>query len=445
MRRGRILGAAAAGATGELRGPGLSRPAGAALDADMLHPRFASCLCCLSLVTMSACVAPVRVVSPASDAEVPHERLIDDLATADVVVLGERHGLADLHELHRRILRDLTARRRDVIVSLEMFDRDVQPVLWQYLLGDIDEAEFLAKARPWSNYGDDYRPLVEFARANDLEVLAANAPREFVDKVAKHGIAAVPASPHLARTTTAPDDAYLAAFRTAMQGHPGIDGEPALLRAYAAQCLRDDTMAESILDRLQKARVDNRRPLVVHFCGHLHSDHRRGTVARLLQREPELRIKVLGVESVPTDRAGTLTAAPSLADYVVLVPDAETNEVEPTVPTPVAAEPTVPAVPVAPAAPSAPAGGRPGLGFRPEYETDVQGCVVGDVVPGGAAANAGIEAGDVIVEFDGQAVDSVSAYATALGTVEIGDKVEVVVRRGERTLKLPVVVGRSSR
>ena len=60
---------------------------------------------------------------------------------------------------------------------MEMFERDAQIVLDEYLNDLITEKKFLDDSRPWENYKTDYRPLVEFARVNKLNVIAANAPR----------------------------------------------------------------------------------------------------------------------------------------------------------------------------------------------------------------------------------------------------------------------------
>src|SRR5262245_15352691 len=356
----------------------------------------------------AGCAVPVRVVAPANTAtDVPRDRLAADLAAADVVVFGERHDAAAVHAEHLRILRELHAQRPDLVVTMEMFERDVQPVLWQYLVGDIDESEFLARSRPWSNYATDYRPIVEYARENHIEVLAANAPRAAVARVRERGSQALEPSPFVARSTTAPDDDYFDAFRAAMALHPGVSGDADLRRYYEAQCLVDDTMAETGVDRLQAVRAGERAPLIVHFCGHMHSDHGRGTVARIRQRLPRARIAVLGVATAAPDGSALQPIEATLADYVLLLPAAGPDAAD-VAPPPRAAAPlaTSPAaVPSAAAAPGAAArtappaepGGRPGLGFRPDYDADVEGCAVADLVPGGAAAAAGIEVGDVIV------------------------------------------------
>src|SRR3954467_8455063 len=68
---------------------------------------------------------------------------------------------------------------------MEMFERDVQIVLDEYLSDLITEQHFLASSRPWGNYKTDYRPLVELAKEKHLDVIAANAPRRYVNMVSR--------------------------------------------------------------------------------------------------------------------------------------------------------------------------------------------------------------------------------------------------------------------
>ena len=72
------------------------------------------------------------------------------------------------------------AARRDAALSLEMFEADVQHVLDEYMAGLTREEDMLRDGRPWANYREAYRSLVELARAAALPVIAANAPRRYV-------------------------------------------------------------------------------------------------------------------------------------------------------------------------------------------------------------------------------------------------------------------------
>ena len=58
---------------------------------------------------------------------------------------------------------------------------------------------------------------------------------------------------------------------------------------YRAQCLKDDTMAESIADHHR--RYPDRK--IIHYQGDFHSRYRLGVVEKLQVLEPELKILVL--------------------------------------------------------------------------------------------------------------------------------------------------------
>ena len=158
----------------------------------------------------------------------------DELAARDVVYFGELHDNVAGHQVYAELAKLLADRRSDFVLSMEMFKRDVQGVVNDYLRGRIDEAAFLKYSRPWKDYARDYRPLVELTRTRKLDVIASNLPRPVAGKVAsKEGSI----SPFLPRLTTAPLDRYWELFVEAMKGHPGVDG--AVERMYRAQCAKD--------------------------------------------------------------------------------------------------------------------------------------------------------------------------------------------------------------
>ena len=112
-------------------------------------------------------------------------------------------------------------------------------------------------------------------------------------------------------------DRYWELFRAAMGEHAGAS-QANMQRMFAAQCLKDDTMAESIVLYLDRKGRD--APQVVHLCGRFHSDYGLGTVSRLLRRRPELEVAI--VSTVPTERVGRELdrAELELADFLWVVP-----------------------------------------------------------------------------------------------------------------------------
>ena len=72
-------------------------------------------------------------------------------------------------------------------------------------------------------------------------------------------------------------------------------------------------------------------------------------------------------------------------------------------------------------------------GTIPEYATEIEGLLLGGVMAGGPAEKAGLEKGDVIVEFAGSPVLNIYDYMNALEAARIGEPLTVVfIRDGER-------------
>jgi uncharacterized iron-regulated protein len=257
---------------------------------------------------------PQRVYDANEKRFTDFESMLAELARIDVVFVGEQHDDPNTHRLERAILEGLSRRRPQLVVAMEMFERDVQKSLDDYLAGQLGEEAFLAASRPWPRYLTDYRPLVEFARAHRYRVVAANAPTQLARQIARGGLEALaqmsPADRALlAKEIQCPFDDYYNRFTRTMTAHPGAAAHGSaeqssdaqqkeiLERFYYAQCVKDETMAESVA-RLYQARAEP-GPLTIHYNGAFHSDYRQGAAARLIQRMPKAGVKVLTI--VPVD------------------------------------------------------------------------------------------------------------------------------------------------
>lgn len=410
-----------------------------------------SFLAAVPLFLSVACATPARLVVTESDTVTTVSSVASALAAADVVVLGESHQTPAVHRLHLELIEELHARRGNLVIAMEMFERDVQSVLLQYLAGMIDESAFLAKARPWPHYERDYRPVVEFAKQHGLLVLAANAPKELVARTARQGIDSVAGEQHVARETTAPEDEYWDAFVETMNEDGGAHATAhggSMQFFYQAQCLRDDTMAETVADHLQARRAAGDRPLCVVICGHGHSDYGRGTVARIESRMPGLDVRVLSTELVSDLDDGTYSVPREIGDYVVVAEgESERRAPKPAAggkppQAPLAAEPVAPTHAEQTPPARNPEGERPALGLMPDYaDAGGKGVLVADVTPGGHADTAGIEPGDFVTAVGGLEVTDLTSYVEALDELIIGRTVTVRVRRGDAEVDLQVLVG----
>ena len=121
--------------------------------------------------------APGLYLSKAGMA-LPAGTVAQEAAQSGIIFFGEEHTNALSHKREFELLTELYRLVPDrLVLSLEMFEKDVQASLDAYLAGRMTEMEFLKVSRPWPNYERDYRHLVEFAKKKGLPVLAANVPR----------------------------------------------------------------------------------------------------------------------------------------------------------------------------------------------------------------------------------------------------------------------------
>lgn len=246
------------------------------------------------------------------------EQIVDELNNADVIFLGEQHDDPTAHAFQMEIFRrafEKYGKERRVILSMEMFERDVQLVVDEYLQDLINEANFISASRAWGNYKTDYKPLVEFAKANKLPIIAANAPRRYVNIVSRKGREALNALSPQAKSWLAPlpyaaaSEAYSKKFGALMSG-AGMHS-PNLLDS---QSLWDATMADSVAKSLN----ENKRALVVHLNGGFHTENRLGTVEHLLKYNPKARVLVVTMKSAENFPNFDRSKDENAGDFVIL-------------------------------------------------------------------------------------------------------------------------------
>jgi uncharacterized iron-regulated protein len=251
---------------------------------------------------------PVSVFDTGNYQEISFEKMVFELNRQfDVVFVGELHDDVITHQLELALLERLSGLDSGWNVSMEMFERDVQEAVNGYLEGELTEKMFLDTSRPWPNYQTDYRPLVEFVRKNKLDLVAANIPRRYASMIAKQGwqeIEKLPAEQrtHIAAKHVVIKDRYREEFIDTMVANMGgRDIAPHRAKKfesmYEAQCAKDDTMAESILDYLDR----NPGKKIVHYNGKFHSDEHLGTVQKLARLNEKLRIGVVSIQPIDHD------------------------------------------------------------------------------------------------------------------------------------------------
>lgn len=270
--------------------------------------------------------SPVRPFTGRGEASTL-DAIVEAAGQADAVFLGEQHDDSTGHVVQAELFRRLHARygaARPVVLSLEMFETDVQTVVDEYLAGLITEEHFLRASRPWPNYARDYRPLVEIAKANGLAVVAANAPRRYANMVSRGGPDALASLASQAQAMWLPPMPYprpTAAYQAkwdalmggAAHGSPMQGAVQGPSNMLMAQSLWDASMAWTM------ARAMSERPgaLVVHLVGSFHSERGTGTPDALRVYRAGVRPLVVTIRPATAWDEGEHAG---LGDFVVLTP-----------------------------------------------------------------------------------------------------------------------------
>ncbi|MES2765137.1 MAG: ChaN family lipoprotein [Bacteroidota bacterium] len=243
-----------------------------------------------------------RIYSTKIAREVSLQDIAADMQNYDVLFFGEEHNDSVTHYAQHELLKELHAQfGSNLALSMEMFDRDVQLVMNEYLSGFIREKNFLKDARAWSNYRD-YRPLVEFAKEQKLGIICTNAPTRYTNLAGRKGQQELLKLPPDAQRFFAPlpydtaSGGYYEKLMAMMQPPLG-DTSKAHMPAMAmhgfnlimAQSLWDATMAYSIAeyDRLHPKKK------ILHINGKFHSDEHFAIVTQLKKYAPLLKSLVI--------------------------------------------------------------------------------------------------------------------------------------------------------
>ncbi|SDI21328.1 ChaN family lipoprotein [Chryseobacterium jejuense] len=226
--------------------------------------------------------------------EIKTDKLVKELADYDVVFFGENHNSSINHWLQLKITEALYEKKNgQLILGAEMFERDNQAQLNQYLSGKFDAKALKDSARLWNNYATDYKPLVDLAKNKKLNFIATNIPRRYASQTAKEGLESL-------NKLSDKEKTYIAQLPikvtldtpgyTEMKAMMGDHAEGTkVMNFISAQATKDATMAESILKNIQAGKT------FIHYNGNYHSKEFGGTYWYIKQKNPNLKMAVISV------------------------------------------------------------------------------------------------------------------------------------------------------
>ncbi len=322
--------------------------------------------------------------------------LIADMASRDVVLLGEHHDEADHHRWQLHTIAALHAQRPRMVIGFEAFPRRVQPTLDRWVAGNLTAAQFLAEVKweeVWNMPPELYLPLFEFARLHRIPMVALNVERTLTETVGIKGWDAVPEAERegVSRPAPAPK-AYVDELTRIHKEHKT---EIPLANFVQAQQTWDRAMAQALAPHAAGS-------LAVGIIGSGHLRHGYGV---------PLQLRDLGVKRVgtllPIESSACRELVAGLADAAFVLPQR-------------------PAVKPPP----------PRLGVQLEQDGDT--VRLAEVTSGSLAERTGLRKGDVVAAAAGKPVKRVRELIAAVRAQPDGTWLPLQVRRAGEVHELVV-------
>ncbi|MCE9661819.1 ChaN family lipoprotein [Halomonas sp. M5N1S17] len=343
-------------------------------------------------VQADTCPAPGQWWQPEGTRLTP-DALFAELAERDVVLLGEQHDDVDHHRWQLHTLAGLHGRRPDMVIALEMLPREAQPALDAWVAGELGEQAFIDESRWNTAWGFDpalYFPILHFARLHRVPLKAINVTPELRGRLVEQGWEAVPEAERFGITAPAEAPAaYRERLAEVYAQHPSRGGEAGLERFIEAQLVWDRAMADGLAEAGKEA------DLVVGLIGQGHLQYEHGVPHQLTD---------LGV-----DNHATLLPWPVNGNECQLPPEGLARAVFALDETRYEAAPAM----------------QLGVYTTP-HEAGVE---VHAILEGSVAEQAGLEAGDIILQAAGESLARPSDLTGLIRQQRPGTLLPLVIRR----------------
>jgi uncharacterized iron-regulated protein len=251
-----------------------------------------------------------------------YQDMLKQALKADVVFFGELHDNPIAHWLELELTKDLFSEKgKNLILAAEMFETDNQLILDEYLNDLIKESSFESEVRLWKNYSTDYKPLISFAKKNNLTFVASNIPRRYAALVSAGGFDALQKITDEGKRYIAPlpveYDPEVPCYKNMLEMNMGPKG-PNPENFPKAQAIKDATMANSIVKYCQPGKT------VIHYNGSYHSDLHQGILWYLNKYRPST--KSATITAVLQDDIDKMSdESKNQADFVIVIPSSMTR------------------------------------------------------------------------------------------------------------------------
>jgi uncharacterized iron-regulated protein len=217
-------------------------------------------------------------------------KILENLPDSRLIFIGEHHDNFAHHLNQLHIIQALYAKNHNIAIGMEMFQRRFQPILDAYIKKEMPQASFLKKSEYFSRWGYNYflyKPIIDFAKAHHIPIIALNLEKEITKKISKTGLLSLnkKQKQSLPQSLDFSDRAYQARlneifnypehFASLPPSH-----RPDPIHLYQAQILWDETMAKTTADYLKT----HPKTIMIVLAGNGHLEYSVGIPDRVKRR-----------------------------------------------------------------------------------------------------------------------------------------------------------------
>lgn len=340
--------------------------------------------------------------------EVSQADLISLLSPARVIYVGEVHDSLEDHRVQLEILKGLFERFPGKIsVGMEMFRGPSQALLDDWIDGKLEEKIFIK--RWYEDWGSDlayYKALLDYIKENQIPLIALKPSQEMEVKVGMKGFDKLSENDRRRLPEIDRNDPYhRIALEAIFKGHGS--GARGFFRFNETMLLWDETMADRTVNYLNSKEGADKKMVV--FAGGFHVGYGYGIPRRVFRRLPvPYQVVIPYSKDFPDEMKMKNVEAPDLpmplADFVWGVSYKPLKEKRV----------------------------RFGVFIEP-FQASIR---IKEVFPNTPAGKAGLEAGDIIVSFDGLTMNEPFDLTYAVQAKKSGDQVKIVVIRNGKQIEV---------
>ncbi|MFN3921486.1 MAG: ChaN family lipoprotein, partial [Caldimicrobium sp.] len=333
----------------------------------------------------------------------PDFKTIDDilfeLLPAQVLFIGEKHDEYAHHIFQLEIIkRFYQYMGHNIAIGLEMVQRPFQKYLDDFIEGKISEEELLEKIEYYDRWKFDYRlyrDIFSFAKEKRIKLIALDLPQELIKKVFKGGL-----------TNLSEEDKkflpemdlnqpqYKEFLHTVFVNH-NFGNETNFEYFYQAQLLRDEGMAEEIVNYLRKN--PDKKILVLVGKGHIQNKY---GIPSAIKRRNFFNFKTIVLGEVEE-------FSPAIADYWFYPPSMNYEK-------------------------------SPALGVI--LEEVPEGLKIKEVLKGSLAESLNLKPGDLLLMADHRILKKISDLKIVLTFKNKGSELSLKIKREKETYHIKTLI-----